>query len=111
MFDMTVAQYDNRIMKPSPIARLLMATALCSAGMLSAADRATKPPNIVSFSCDDLGYAGPGGYGHPYAKTPALDRLTEERTLFHQHYVTGVISNLPEAHVFLHKEHGQGWTL
>jgi arylsulfatase A-like enzyme len=52
-----------------------------------------QPPNIIFFFCDDLGYADIGVYGHPYAKTPALDKLASEGTRFEQHYVTGVTCN------------------
>jgi arylsulfatase A-like enzyme len=52
-----------------------------------------RPPNIVFFFCDDLGYADLACYGHPYAKTPALDKLASEGTRFEQHYVTGVTCN------------------
>jgi N-acetylgalactosamine-6-sulfatase len=51
------------------------------------------PPNIVFFFADDLGYADLACYGHPYAKTPAIDRLASEGTRFTQHYVTGVTCN------------------
>jgi arylsulfatase A-like enzyme len=50
-------------------------------------------PNIVFFFADDLGYADLACYGHPYAKTPALDRLASEGARFMQHYVTGVTCN------------------
>ena len=50
-------------------------------------------PNIIFFFSDDLGYADLGCYGHPYAKTPTLDRLAREGTRFEQHYVTGMICN------------------
>lgn len=56
----------------------------------SAGDR---PPNIVFFFCDDLGYADIASYGHPYAKTPELDKLASEGTSFMQHYATGVTCN------------------
>jgi len=49
-----------------------------------------KLPNIVFILADDLGYADLGCYGHPYARTPAIDRLAEEGTRFTQFYVTGV---------------------
>lgn len=52
-----------------------------------------RPPNIVFMFADDLGYGDLGCYGHPYAKTPALDRLAEEGTRFTQFYVTGVTCN------------------
>ena len=51
------------------------------------------PPNIVFFFCDDLGYADLGCYGHPYAKSPNIDKLAKEGTRFEQHYVTGVTCN------------------
>lgn len=47
-------------------------------------------PNIVFIFADDLGYGDLGCYGHPYAKTPALDQLAREGTRFQQFYVTGV---------------------
>lgn len=47
-------------------------------------------PNIVFILADDLGYADLGCYGHPYARTPAIDRLAEEGTRFTQFYATGV---------------------
>ena len=50
-------------------------------------------PNIVFMFADDLGYGDLGCYGHPYAKTPALDQLAKEGTRFTQFYVTGVTCN------------------
>lgn len=52
-----------------------------------------RPPNIVFMFADDLGYGDLGCYGHPYAETPALDRLAEEGTRFAQFHVTGVTCN------------------
>ena len=49
-----------------------------------------QPPNIVFLFADDLGYADLGCYGHPYAKTPAIDSLAKQGTSFTQFYVTGV---------------------
>jgi arylsulfatase A-like enzyme len=66
---------------------LMLATAVSP----SRADSA--PPNIVFLFADDLGYADLGSYGHPYAQTPALDRLAQEGTRFEQFYVTGVTCN------------------
>ena len=50
-------------------------------------------PNIVFIFADDLGYADLGCYGHPYAKTPAIDRLATEGVRFTQMYVTGITCN------------------
>ena len=40
--------------------------------------KANQPPNIVLFFADDLGYADLACTGHPYAKTPVLDKLARE---------------------------------
>jgi N-acetylgalactosamine-6-sulfatase len=53
----------------------------------------SEMPNIVFIFADDLGYADLGCYGHPYAKTPALDSLAAEGVLFTQAYVTGITCN------------------
>ena len=53
---------------------------------IQAADR----PNIVFILADDLGYADLACYGHPYARTPSLDKLASEGSSFRQFYVTGV---------------------
>lgn len=50
-------------------------------------------PNIVFIFADDLGYGDLGCYGHPYARTPAIDQLAKEGTRFTQFYVTGVTCN------------------
>ena len=63
----------------------------CSNSPVEAA--ADKPPNIVFMFADDLGYGDLGCYGHPYAKTPAMDQLAKEGTRFTQFYVTGVTCN------------------
>ena len=52
-----------------------------------------RPPNIIFMFADDLGYGDLGCYGHPYARTPALDQLAKEGTRFSQFYVTGVTCN------------------
>lgn len=49
-----------------------------------------KLPNIVFILADDLGYGDLACYGHPYARTPALDQLAREGTRFRQFNVTGV---------------------
>jgi len=46
-------------------------------------------PNFVFIFADDLGYGDLGCYGHPYARTPHLDRLASEGTRFTHAYVTG----------------------
>ncbi len=53
--------------------------------------RAADKPNIVFILADDLGYGDLACYGHPYAKTPNIDRLAKQGTLFKQFYVTGAV--------------------
>lgn len=60
----------------------------CHASIESAA--AAKLPNIIFIFADDLGYADLACYGHPYAKTPVLDKLARDGTSFTQFYVSGV---------------------
>ncbi len=56
----------------------------------SSADPRADKPNIVFILADDLGYGDLACYGHPYARTPELDKLASEGTRFHRFYVTGV---------------------
>ncbi|MBL7222099.1 MAG: sulfatase-like hydrolase/transferase [Phycisphaerae bacterium] len=43
-------------------------------------------PNFIFFFTDDQGWGDLGCYGHPYLKTPNLDRLAKEGTRFEQFY-------------------------
>lgn len=63
---------------------------LASIGPYAAPALAARPPNIVFLFADDLGYGDLRCYGHPYARTPNIDRLATEGTRFTQFYVTGV---------------------
>jgi len=48
-----------------------------------------EQPNFVFMFADDLGYRDLSCYGHPYARTPALDKLAAEGTRFTQAYAAG----------------------
>jgi arylsulfatase A-like enzyme len=39
---------------------------------------ASKPPNVILFLADDLGYGDLGSYGHPVHRTPNIDRLATQ---------------------------------
>ncbi len=58
---------------------------------LSLAQSSGRPPNIVFLFADDLGWGDLGCYGNPRIKTPALDKLASEGSLFTQFYVAGSV--------------------
>jgi N-acetylgalactosamine-6-sulfatase len=69
-------------------------------------------PNFIFILADDLGWSDLGCYGHPQIKTPNLDRLAREGTLFTQFYVNGSVCS-PSRCAFMtgqyparHKIHG-----
>ncbi len=58
-----------------------------------AATRRAKKPNIVFIFADDWGWGDLGCHGHPWLKTPNIDRLASEGTEFYQFTVaSGVCS-------------------
>lgn len=48
-------------------------------------------PNIIFILSDDMGPGDMGCVGHPYIKTPNLDRLASEGTLFTQFYANNPV--------------------
>jgi arylsulfatase A-like enzyme len=55
---------------------------------LAAGDR---PPNVIFILTDDQGWGDAAFAGHPYAKTPGLDRLAAEGTWLRQFYVAATV--------------------
>ena len=55
-----------------------------------AADLSANKPNIIFILVDDSGFADFGCYGHPYSRTPNIDKLAADGTRFTQFYATGV---------------------
>ena len=50
-----------------------------------------RPPNIIFMLADDLGWGDLGCYGHREIKTPNLDRLAAEGSLYTQFYTAAAI--------------------
>jgi arylsulfatase A-like enzyme len=50
-----------------------------------------KKPNIIFILADDMGWGDLQVYGHPYMKTPNLNRLAAEGTRFTQFYVNATV--------------------
>ncbi len=48
-------------------------------------------PNIIFILADDLGWGDLRCYGHPQIRTPHLDRMASEGTLFTQFYACGSV--------------------
>ncbi|MEZ5302774.1 MAG: sulfatase-like hydrolase/transferase [Verrucomicrobiales bacterium] len=69
----------------------IAAFSLASFGLLRAAD--APRPNIVFIFADDWGWGDLSCHGHPWLKTPNIDRLAREGTDFHRFTVaSGVCS-------------------
>ena len=67
----------------------LVLTGLTLAGFATPAAAQQKKPNIVFLLADDAGYGDFGFTGHPYVKTPAIDKLAKQSTFFKNFYVGG----------------------
>jgi len=54
-------------------------------------DGKIKQPNIILILTDDQGWGDAGFIGHPYMKTPNIDRLAKEGTTFEQFYTSAPV--------------------
>jgi len=52
---------------------------------------AVNKPNIIFILTDDQGWADAAVYGHPYVKTPNIDRLASGGTRYTQFYVNATV--------------------
>jgi N-acetylgalactosamine-6-sulfatase len=67
--------------------------AAISLGLVCGASAAQPKPNILFIFADDWGWGDLSCHGHPYVKTPHIDRLAREGTDFHRFTVaSGVCS-------------------
>lgn len=63
-----------------------LATLLCALAATSHAESQAKPPNIILFLVDDMGWTDCGAYGSKYYETPNVDRLAAGSMRFTQAY-------------------------
>jgi N-acetylgalactosamine-6-sulfatase len=69
-------------------------------------------PNVIFILADDLGWGDLGCYGHPQLRTPNIDRMAKEGTLFTQFYVNASVCSPSRCAFFTgqyparHKIHG-----
>lgn len=89
------------------------------AGDFGISHAATKPNFIIIF-CDDLGYSDIGCFGSTLHRTPNIDQMAAEGTMFTSFYVTsGVCSPSRSSlmtgcyprRVNLHQDHAGQWVL
>jgi arylsulfatase A-like enzyme len=62
--------------------------------------KAALPPNILFIFADDWGWGDLSCHGHPYVKTPNIDRLAAEGTDFHRFTVASGVCSPSRAAIF-----------
>ena len=75
---------------------IFLACLACAVAGRAVAAAETAPanerrPNVIFILLDDQGWADAGSLGHPYMKTPAIDRLVGEGTRFTQFYTSNPV--------------------
>ncbi len=73
-------------MKQNTAPRIVTVFALIVIGLLTMADAATTPPNIIFFLIDDLGWRDLSCCGSTFYKTPNIDRLAADGMRFTDAY-------------------------
>lgn len=66
----------------------VVALAACSTALCAAE---AKRPNVIFLLTDDQGWGDAQFAGHPYVRTPNLDRLASQSTWFKQFYVAATV--------------------
>jgi N-acetylgalactosamine-6-sulfatase len=69
----------------------LFALATLIVGRPVSADTGERRPNFIFILTDDMGWQDLGAFGHPYLKTPNLDRFVAESKRFTQFYVANPV--------------------
>ncbi len=80
------------------LALFLIGGSVCAAAPALAAANAT-PPNVVFIFADDWGWGDLSAHGHPWIKTPHLDRLAREGIDFQQFNVLNPVCSPSRAAV------------
>lgn len=87
---MTIAT-GRQTMNIRLVVKIFLAFLACTTDSQSA--QADERPNILFIFADDWGWGDLSCHGHPYVKTPNIDRLAKEGTDFHRFSVaSGVCS-------------------
>lgn len=68
-------------------------------GVAALATGAEQRPNIVFILADDVRWDDLGATGHPFAKTPHIDRIAKEGALFRNAFATTVICSPSRANI------------
>jgi arylsulfatase A-like enzyme len=78
----------------TPLSRRTLIVSAVTAPVLgtqASAQPPSKPPNIVFFLADDLGYADLSCYGRPDISTPNIDRIAADGVRFLQGYANSAV--------------------
>lgn len=70
---------------------MLRRTFLQAAPLAATTQAASRPPNIVFFLSDDMGYGDLGCYGSREIRTPHIDRLARQGVRFTSAYANGPV--------------------
>ena len=73
-----------------PVLATVLVTPLAS--LQSAPEGSTNKPNVIIVLTDDQGYGDIGAHGHPFLKTPNLDKLHSESVRFTDFHVAPMCS-------------------
>jgi len=71
--------------------RILTALFCVCSSIAIGAEKSAAPPNVIFILADDLGWGDLSCYGHQRLKTPHLDKLASQGTLFTQFYVNASV--------------------
>ncbi len=72
---------------PAALALVMFWGVMFGAGAQAQTASAARP-NIIFILIDDLRHDGLSATGHPYAKTPNIDRIAQEGAIFRNAFVT-----------------------